>query len=290
MNNKTLKKYLNIILGSTIFSLSVTWFADPIGLVIGGISGVAIIVKWLTDGIIPLFLTNLILNIPIFLISVKQRGFKFILNSLVSVLWMTLILEVARYIPNPLNVSDDIFLTALMAGLFAGTGLGLVLREGATSGGTDMLASIVKYIKPHLDISNLLLVIDGIIIILGMSVFGVSNGIYAIVAVYISSIIINLFTDGAHFARGAFILSKKHQEISEEIMKSLDRGNTGIKVKGMYSKEDKEMLFVVVEPKEVVSLQNIVKKFDPKAFMVIYDVRQALGEGFFEFDELDKKL
>lgn len=290
MKNKMLKKYFNIILGTTIFSLSVIWFADPTGLVLGGISGIAIIVKSISGGVIPLFLTNLILNIPIFLISIKQRGFKFILNSLVSVLWMTLVLEVARYIPNPLDVSNDYFLTALMAGIFAGTGLGLVLREGATSGGTDMLASIVKFLKPHLDISNLLLVIDGIIIILGMSVFGVSNGIYAIVAVYISSIIINLFTEGAHFARGAFILSSDFQKISDEIMKNLDRGNTGIKVKGMYSKEDKQMLFVVVEPKEVVTLQNIVKNIDKKAFMVVFDVRQALGEGFFEFDELDKKL
>ena len=203
----------------------------------------------------------------IFLISVKQRGFKFILNSLISVITMTLFLEILEFVPNPLDVSDDILLSALMTGVFAGVGLGMVLRAGATSGGTDMLASIVKFIKPHHDISKLLLIIDGIIIIFGISVFGVTNGIYAIIAVYISTLIINIFTEGAHFARGSFILSE-----------------------GMYSTEDKEMLFVIVEPKEVVTLQNIVKNIDTKAFMVIFDVRQALGEGFFDFKELDKKL
>ncbi len=284
------KDYFDIILGSTLFSLSVTWFADPLGLVIGGISGIGIIIKSLSGGLIPIFVTNLVLNIPLFLISIKQRGFKFIYKSLISVLWMTFILELSTFIKNPLDVSGDIFLTSLMAGIFAGVGLGLVLRAFATSGGTDMLASIVKYIKPHLDISKLLLIIDAVIILLGMSVFGVTHGIYAVLSVYISTKIINIFLDGAHFARGAFILSEKYKEISKEIIEKLDRGNTGINVKGMYSKEDKKMIFVVVEPKESILLQNIVKDIDKKAFMVIFDVRRALGEGFYNFEDLDKKI
>lgn len=287
---KSLVKYIDLLLGSTIFSLSVVWFADPKGLVIGGISGVAIMARWVSGGRIPLFVTNLLLNIPIFLISAKQRGFKFILNSLISVLWMSFILEAGKYIKNPLDVSEDILLTSLMAGTFAGVGLGLILRSGATSGGTDMLASIFKFKFPNLDISKLLLIIDGIIIILGFSVFGVTKGIYAIISVVIATLIINLFLDGAHFARSVFILSDKYNEISKEIIESLKRGNTGINVQGMYSGEEKKMLFVVVEPKEIISLQNIVRNIDKKAFMVISDVRQALGEGFFDFNELDKKL
>lgn len=284
------KDYFDIILGSTLFSLSVTWFADPAGLVIGGVSGIGIIIKSLSNDLIPIFVTNLVLNIPLFLISIKQRGFKFIYKSLISVLWMTITLELSTLIKNPLDVSNDFFLTALMAGVFAGIGLGLILRATATSGGTDMIASIVKFAKPHLDISNLLLVIDAIIILLGMSVFGVSHGIYAVLSVYISTKIINIFLDGAHFQRGAFILSDKYNEISEEIIKKLDRGNTGINVKGMYSKKDKKMLFVIVDPKESILLQNIVKTIDKKAFMVIFDVRRALGEGFYNFEDLDKKI
>ncbi|MBE7020609.1 MAG: YitT family protein [Ruminococcaceae bacterium] len=287
MKKKALE-YAEIIIGSILFSISVIWFADPMGLVIGGISGIAIIVKSFTD--IPLFITNLVLNVPLFLIAVKQRGFKFIFKSLLSVLLITLMLEALTFIKNPLSVADDILLTALLTGVFSGAGLGLIFRSGATSGGTDMLASIFKFIKPHFDMSRLLLIIDGIIIISGMSFFGVSKGLYAVIAVVISTLIINFILDGTHFARGAFILSDKYEEISEAIFKELERGNTGINVKGMYTKEEKKMLFVVVNPKETVKLQQIVKNIDQKAFMVIYDVRQTLGEGFFDFKELENKL
>lgn len=290
MKKEKYKEYLDIIFGSTLFSLSVTWFADPAGLVIGGVSGIGIIIKSLSDGLIPIFITNLVLNIPLFIISIKQRGFKFIYKSLISVLWMSLVLEGATFFKNPLDVSNDLFLTSLMAGVFSGVGLGLVLRATATSGGTDMLASIVKYVKPHLDISKLLLIIDALIIILGMSVFGVIHGIYAVLAVYISTKIINIFLDGAHFNRAAFILSEKYEQISKEIIAKLGRGNTGINVKGMFTKEDKKMIFVVVEPKESILMQNIVKDIDKKAFMIIFDVRRALGEGFYKFEDLDKKI
>ena len=285
---KTIYEYSEIILGTILFSISVIWFADPMGLVTGGISGLSIIVKEFTA--IPLFITNLVLNIPLFLISVIQRGFKFVFKSFLSVIITTVLLEVLTFIKNPLDVSGDILLTALMAGAFSGTGLGLIFRSGATSGGTDMLASIFKYIKPHFDISRLLLIIDGIIIILGMTVFGVTKGLYAIIAVVVATMIINIILDGVHFARGVFIISEKYEEISKAIFDILERGNTGIDAKGMYTGNDKKILFVVVNPKETVILQNIVKRIDTEAFMVIYDVRQTLGEGFYDFKELENKL
>ncbi len=285
---KTKYEYSEIILGTILLSISVIWFADPMGLVTGGISGLSIIVKEFTA--IPLFITNLVLNIPLFLISVIQRGFKFVFKSFLSVIITTVLLEVLTFIKNPLDVSGDILLTALMAGAFSGTGLGLIFRSGATSGGTDMLASIFKYIKPHFDISRLLLIIDGIIIILGMTVFGVTKGLYAIIAVVVATMIINIILDGVHFARGVFIISEKYEEISKAIFDILERGNTGIDAKGMYTGNDKKILFVVVNPKETVILQNIVKRIDTEAFMVIYDVRQTLGEGFYDFKELENKL
>ena len=282
------KDYLEIIIGSTLFALGIVWFADPMELVVGGVSGISIIVKSFLK--IPLYITNLALNIPIFLIAVKQRGFKFIFKSMISVLWSSLIMEIATFIPNPFNISEDIFLTSVMTGVFAGVGLGLVLRATATTGGTDMLASIIKYIKPHLDISRVLFVIDAIIIVTGMTVFGVTKGLYAVIAIMISTVIINLILDGAHFARGVLILSEKFEEISKAVFDELNRGNTSIPAKGMYTKEDKNILFVVVNPKEIITLQNIVKNIDSNAFMTIFDVRKTLGEGFFDFKDLDKKL
>lgn len=287
---KKFADYFDIILGTTLFAFSITWFAEPIGLVTGGVSGIAIIIKWLSGNKIPIFLTNLILNIPLFLICIKQRGVKFIVKSLVSVLWMTFALEAVKFIPNPLNVSDDILLSALLAGISAGGGLGFILRASATSGGSDMLAAIIKFKKPHFPISTLILIIDCLIILCGIVVFGAKTGIYAIISVYLSTKIINRMLDGIHFARGAFILSDKYREISKEIFNKLERGNTGIEVEGMYSKEKRKMLYVVVEPKEIIVLQNIVKEIDPEAFMTIHDVRRTLGEGFFEFEKLESIL
>lgn len=289
MTKKT-KDYLYIISGTTIFSLSVSWFADPIGLVTGGVTGIAIIVRTLSLNKIPLFATNLILNIPLFIICIKQRGFTFIKKSLIGVLWLSLMLAINKYIKNPFPVSDDILLSALLSGTFSGIGLGFILKASATSGGTDMLAAIIKYKKPHFPISTLILIIDTVIIIAGISIFGVKTGLYAVLSLVVATTILDRILDGIHYAKAVYILSDNYKEISEEIFKVLKRGNTGIEAKGMYTDTSRKMLYVVLEPKEIVILQNIVKEKDDKAFMTITDVRRVVGEGFLNFSEIENSL
>jgi len=288
--NKLLRDYLNIITGTTLFSLGITWFADPIGLVAGGVTGIAIVVKNLSMDKVPLFATNLILNIPLFIICIKQRGFGFIKKSLFGVSWLSFILALNKYIPNPLNVKDDILLSSLLLGVFAGVGLGFILRASATSGGTDMLAAIIKFKKPHFPISTLILIIDGIIIASGMFIFGVYTGLYAILSLFVTTKILDGILEGIHFAKAAYILSDKYEDISDEIFKTLKRGNTAIQAKGMFTKKDKKILYVIVEPKEIIILQNIVKNIDPSAFMTITDVRRVVGEGFTDFKEIENSL
>lgn len=275
---------LQIIFGITVLALGVTWFSAPLGLVAGGITGLSIVILELSEKLlgfpIPLYVTNIVLNVPLFIIAIRQRGFPFAQRSLFAVSWLSVALWYCGLLPNYFHVGEDLFLGVVFGGLLFGTGIGIVLRASASTGGTDMLASIIKFKNPGFPIVRLIQVIDGVIILSGFFVFGPHKGMYAIVMMIISSYMINTWLSGMHFAKAAFILSEKSEEISREIIQRLGRGNTGIKAKGMYTKEDREMLYVVVYPKQVGELRNIVKEVDANAFITIANVTEVLGEGF----------
>jgi len=123
-----------------------------------------------------------------------------------------------------------------------------------------------------------------------MFIFGVYTGLYAILSLFVTTKILDGILEGIHFAKAAYILSDKYEDISDEIFKTLKRGNTAIQAKGMFTKKDKKILYVIVEPKEIIILQNIVKNIDPSAFMTITDVRRVVGEGFTDFKEIENSL
>ena len=280
------EEFLMILLGTTVLALGINWFTSPLGLVTGGLSGFAIVVKFLSEKVlgygIPLWITNLALNIPLFLVSIKQRGIEFAKKSLWGVLFLTLALWYTEFIPNLLDVQGDLLLGGIFGGAILGLGVGVVLKVGGTTGGTDMLATIIKFRHNRFPIAKLILVLDGLIILSGMLVFGSTKAMYAIIAVFISSKVINWVLEGTHHAKAAFILSNHSEEISEAIMTKLPRGVTGIKAQGMYTKQAKDMLYVVVSRKEITKLRDMVKAIDHEAFITIADVREVLGEGFIE--------
>ena len=287
---KRFKELAMIIGGTTIFAIGIAWFAEPLELVTGGVTGVAIIIKQLTQSLvsggIPLSITNFVLNIPLFLISIKQRGFSFARKSLYSVIWMSISLWLVGYIPNFLNIGQDIFLASVLCGVFSGIGIGLVLRTSATTGGTDMLASIIQYRHHHFPIALLMFILDGIIILSGLFIFGAEKAMYAVISILISAKLISSILEGMHFAKAVFIMSKYNDKISDSIFNELERGNTGISARGMYTKEEFEMLLVIVSTKEITRLQKIVRQNDPSAFIIITDVKEVLGEGFQETKSL----
>ena len=173
-------------------------------------------------------------------------------------------------------------LGGIFGGSIIGLGVGIVLKTGGTTGGTDMLATIIKFKHNSFPIAKLILGIDGIIILCGMLVFGSTKAMYAIIAVFISSKMITWVLEGMNNAKAAFIMSEKSDEIADAIMNKLPRGVTGIKARGMYTGDDKDMLFVVVSQKEITRLREMVKQIDQTAFITIADVREVLGQGFIE--------
>ena len=187
------------------------------------------------------------------------------------------------FLPNPFEkIGNDLLITAVFGGVILGIGVGLVLKSSATTGGSDMLASIIKFKHPKFPIPKLMLVIDGFIILMGFFIFGAQNAMYAIISVVITSRTISTVLEGGHQAKAAFIMSNENLAISQAIMEKIPRGSTGLKARGMYSKEDKEMLFTVVSQKEISKLREIIYEIDPNAFVTIADVREVLGEGFIQ--------
>ena len=276
-------EYLMIIVGTGLMSLAINSVFDASGMVTGGFSGIAIIIKAWTKGLvnggIPLWVTNCVLNIPLFFIAWRVKGFSFIKKAILGEVSLSVWLAIQ---PVFHLAGDDLLLAALYGGVIQGIGIGLVFLGGGTTGGTDMMAAIIQKFLQHYSISQIMQIIDGAVVVVGMYVFGIHKALYAIIAVYLVTKVSDGLIEGLKFSKAVYIITEKPKEIAEMIMEDLDRGATGINVKGMYSGQDKLMLFVVVNKKEIVMLKEKVDEIDPQAFVIVTDAREVHGEGFIE--------
>ena len=281
------RDYILLTLGTALMAVSIQCIYDPISLVTGGFTGLAIIVKELTGellpGGIPLWLTNLVLNIPVFLFALKLKGKRFIGRTLIGTFLLSAWLYV---IPSVDLTQGDYILAALFGGLIGGIGIGFVLLGRATTGGTDMVASLIQHYMRHYSIVQIMQVLDGLIVLCGLFVFGIRAGLYAIVAIFITSKVSDTLMEGLKFSKVAYIISDRHELIAKKIMEEMDRGVTGLMAKGMYSGAEKCMLYCVVSQKEIVEVKEIAAEIDPEAFVIVSDAREVLGEGFSEYSKL----
>ena len=276
-------EYLMIIVGTGLMSLAINSVFDASGMVTGGFSGIAIIIKAWTKGLvnggIPLWVTNCVLNVPLFFIAWRVKGFSFIKKAILGEISLSVWLAIQ---PVFHLAGDDLLLAALYGGVIQGVGIGLVFLGGGTTGGTDMMAAIIQKFLQHYSISQIMQIIDGAVVVVGMYVFGIHKALYAIIAVYLVTKVSDGLIEGLKFSKAVYIITEKPEEIAGMIMEDLDRGATGINVKGMYSGQDKLMLFVVVNKKEIVMLKEKVDEIDPQAFVIVTDAREVHGEGFIE--------
>lgn len=271
--------YALMVAGAFIMGFAIKSIYDPLNLVTGGVSGLAIIFKSQLG--IPLWLTNTLLNIPLFLASYKIKGWKFIKRTLVSTLSLSLSLYLLPEVA--LMPTDDMLLSALFGGLISGVGTGLVFMAQATTGGTDMLAALVQKAIPHYSVPQIMQVLDAAIVVYGAAIFGVRPALYALISIYAVARVSDGILEGLKFSKMVYIISDKFNEISAAIMEQMDRGVTGLNAEGMYSGEDKMMLCCVVSRKEISQIKEIVREFDGRAFVIVSDVREVLGEGFIEY-------
>jgi len=277
-----IKDYLIIIIGVFLLAYSVVAFFQPQNMVTGGVSGLAVIIadysiRWF-GWEIPLWLTNLVFNIPLFVVGAFTLKGESIVKSAFATFFFTLALFLVQFLPVPAN---DIVLATVFGGVVSGIGVGLVMRAMATTGGTTLAGAIVhKSLLKHISVAKILFVIDGSIILIGLVAFGPMAAMYAIAAIYVSTKVMEAVLEGMHFAKAAFIISEESETIADHVIANLDRGATELKGRGMFTKRDKNVLICVVSTKELIVLKQLVSEIDANAFVIVADVREVLGEGF----------
>lgn len=270
--------WFTMLLGTAIMAVAIKMVFDPANLVTGGVSGVGIIVKELAD--VPLWVTNTMLNIPLFAAAFFVKGWKFIRRTMVSTVGLSFFL----FILPEINLQmDDIFLSALFGGVVSGVGTGLVFMARSTTGGTDLMAAVLQHYMRHLSVAQIMQVLDGAVVLAGAWIFGLQYALYAIIAVFVVAKMTDGILEGMKFSKLAYIISEKPDEISAAIMEGLGRGITGLDGRGMYSGNPKNVLICVVSKKEIVQVKDIVSKIDRQSFVIVTDAREVLGEGFIEY-------
>lgn len=266
--------YVQIVLGCLLGGVAYPLFLVPNNIAPGGLSGLAMILNYLFKS--PVGMTSLLMNIPLFLIGYKAMGRVFALRSLIATVLFSITIDVVQ-LP---AMTNDPLLGTLYGGVLLGAGLGLILRGGATTGGTDMIARMVHSKLPFITVGAFLLMIDCLVVILAGVVMGTSEGLYALISIFASSKVIDMVLAGFSSNKACFIITDKWDEVTGHILHDMDRGVTQLTARGAYSGQERPVVLCVTSPQEVAQLKDIVREEDEKAFMFVTDAHEALGEGF----------
>ncbi|NLM73641.1 MAG: YitT family protein [Clostridiaceae bacterium] len=291
LNKGTWRTYLFILLGCLIVTIAMNLFLIPFKIAPGGVSGLSTVIHHLMDGKVPVGLLMFAFNLPLFLSGYKSRGRSFLIRSLFGAVALSSLIDITspyfKYFTEFITEFDtsmaipDLLLNSIVGGFIMGIGLGIILKENATTGGTDLAAAILKKLYPRFSMGQYLLFLDGLVILFATIAFrSVKLGLYAAFSLYISTITIDAYLEGLNFAKGLLIISDHSDQIAQRLLHDVDRGVTGLKGMGMYSGKDKLVLLCVVKREEIGTVRQIVKEYDPNAFILLIDVREVLGEGF----------
>lgn len=276
---RAIRDVVGITLGCIIYALSFALFVVPLNLTPGGVSGLAIILNHFFS-VVPIGITIIILNAPLFLLSLKRLGRGFLWRSIYATVVSSLLID--AILPYTHNFRVDMVLSAIYAGVVMGIGIGIIFRFFASTGGTDLLAQLLSE-KIGLSFGTTLLLIDTVIIALsGIAFHSITIPLYSIVSLYISSKAIDLVQEGVSFSKAAWIISSQPETIVNKIMTELDRGATKLNAVGGFTKEPKEIVFCVVPQSQISHLKQIVHEIDANAFVVIMEVTETFGLGFKE--------
>ncbi|MDF2984965.1 MAG: hypothetical protein K0R50_475 [Eubacterium sp.] len=287
-----LKVYSLITFGAGITGLAINIFLVPYKIAPGGLSGLATVIFYLSDGKLPVGAVMLVINIPLFVMGYKIIGRHFFIRTLYGTIILSVIIDLTENVMADLAKkllinevgsasTPDILLYSIIGGFLSGIGLGIVLKMEATTGGTELAAKLLNRPIRNLTIGQILLAIDALIIIFAIIAFkSVLIGLYSLVSLFITTKVIDALVEGVDYARAVLIISEHQEEIATRIINDMDRGVTELKGRGVYSGKDKNVLLCVLSRNEIQHLKEIVHAVDSNAFMILADVREVLGEGF----------
>lgn len=274
-----------IIAGSLIASLSIRLFIRPAGLLSGGLSGIALVLEY-TLGI-PLALSVFVLNIPVFYLGLRKLQRGYMLRSLIGVLSFTLFLlawEQLIRIDQP--ITEDLLLTALFGGALNGIGLGMVFRGRGSVGGTDIIALVLNRTYSF-SLGSSGFALNAIPLVIGVFLFDIRSIGYTLVAMYVSSKLVDKVQAGFITSKTVTIVSTRHEDISQAIIQRVHRGVTLIQGQGAFSRDDKRVILTTISLTQLPKLKDIVAELDPDAFMTVTDTSEVLGKGFSKVKEDD---
>ena len=281
MLNLKKRDWFFLLAGTALMAVGAEGFFEHADLVAGGITGIGIMLDaWTTVrfGVhIPLWFVNFAGNLPLFLIAWKRKGKDFVSRSMLAAALFSLMLYVEELFP---LYSSDPLLAAVFGGTALGIGLGLVLSVDSTTGGVELAATLLHLKFRSVSVPRFIFILDAVIILAGMVFFGVEMGLYAILAVFITDQFLGWVVEGPSYARAAWIISEKSEEISGALMTELGRGVTAFSAAGKYTGQEREVLFCVFSQKEVHSVKSIIMNIDKNAFFLVTDIREVLGKGF----------
>jgi len=277
-SRKAIADYLFIVLGALVQAVSMRLFLIPGLMVSGGISGAAQIIQYFTNW--PIGVMVFLGNVPLFILGWRYLGgTRFALRTAVAVTLFSIFTDGLAFFLPAKGITDDIFLLALYGGVLLGVGLGLVYRGRGTSGGSDILGRILNH-KKGVSISQAYLITDGLVVLASGFAFGWERALYGFIVIYISGLAAELVSEGNNILRMAMIVTTHPDEVSGQICKTLERGVTILPGTGAWTGQPRPVLYCVLSRAEINVLKTIVSETDPKAFMVIGQVNEALGERF----------
>ena len=274
-----LKDYALIVLGTFLAALSLPLFFLPYDIAPGGISGISTVLA----SVLPLSvgLISFVLNVPLFLIGWRTVGWRFAVRSFIAMSLMSLFIDLVPV----RDVSGHVMLASVFGGVLLGVGLGLVVRAGATTGGTDMAAKMIHSRVAFLPIAAILFLIDGLVVAVAALAFGLQAALWALIALFVSSQAMDSVIKGFNTAMQFMIISRDAEEIVRRIHTEIDRGCTRLMAEGTYSRLPVGTLLCVVSRTEAPRLKKLVAEVDPQAFVTVCNVHEALGEGFTGIDD-----
>lgn len=278
-------KWLLITLGSAVYALGFNWCYKPNDIASGGVTGIAQVINAMCPTI-PVGVMVILLNIPLFLLGWKLLGGRLLVSSLYAMAISSVFIDVLDLFYQFQTM--DLMLGAIFGGVLMGLSLGLVLMAGATTGGTDLLARLLKLKLAWLPMGKLLLVVDLVVIVVAALCFqNLYSALYGIVALYITSLVMDLVLYGTDTAAVAYIISDHTEEVTRYITHDLDRGVTILNGRGGWSNQEKNVLLVAFKQREIVKLKASVKEIDPNAFLIVCQTHEVLGEGFRDYSKHD---
>ena len=278
MQNKILQ-YIIVAIGSIIGGVAINLFFVPHHLLSGGVSGIAIVFYYILS--IPIGLQIFVLNIPLLYAAYKLLGKAYTIITIYGTIVFSLSIDSLRFL-SELSPLDDPFLAAIVGGVLAGLGAGLIFRVNGSSGGLDIIAAIVKkYYSFNFGIVGF--AINLVIMLAASLLFGLKMAVLTLIAMFIAGVVTDMVVEGINRKKTVFIFSYKATEIAQAILEEVGRGATLLHGKGAYSGQDKQVIFVVVSVTQISEIKRLAHDADPNAFMIVHDAAEVMGRGFTVF-------